>query len=314
MIPTKETKTTMTNGEGKTPSAPNQDQPGKVIASMNPELRALYDRLKAFFQKQNLHTVRAYYRLGEMVRDFVKETTNDPRAEGRYGAYAARKLGQALGQDLQAAIYKAAEFVRTYNRPEMESLCQRQNKDGRPITWSHIYVLLGVSDRKLQQELLDRAMEECWTCVDLSHEVRKRVDREPARRGRPLAVPRTLHKAILQQESFADQFLARNSKVWEGAETCLTAKVEDTVPQRITEEVVAGLKATADKWRQVAEAAKERAEEAQEAYEKCRRILEANRKPRALPRPDPDGEKTAFPLASATVENLGPDASDSEDG
>jgi hypothetical protein len=100
----------------------------------------------------------------------------------------------------------------------------------------------------------------------------------------------------------------------EGAESSLTARVEDTAPGKITEEVVAGLKATADKWHQVAREAQKRAEEAQAAYEVCHRILVANKPTPALPPPpDPKGAKKVKALAKAAVQPPGTTAESSLD-
>jgi hypothetical protein len=297
------------------------DQPEQVIASMEPPLRDLYKRVKSWFDhqtrqflNQTLQTIRDHYQLGEMVRDFVEDCNTHFNTKGRYGREAARQMTLALGNDFYGTILKAAKFVRAYTREEMELLCQRQNQDGRPITWSHIGILILVDDRKVRQELLDQAMGECWTCLDLFNEIKRRLNWGPDPRGRPMSTPKTLHKAVLQQESFADQFLARNSKVWEGAESCLTARVDDTPRGKITEEVVAGLKATADKWHEVARKAQKRAEEAQAAYEVCHRILAASKPAPALPPPPgPKGAKNSKALAKVAVKPPGPAAEDSLD-
>jgi hypothetical protein len=281
---------------------------------MKPLLRELFEKVRSWFHKHTGDTIRAHYELGEMVRDFLLECELNDSITSQYGWQAMKKLALALGREATSTVYSAGKFVRFYTREEMEDLCERVNRDGRPISWSHIHFLLVVEDRDQRNLLLDRALEECWNCLDLAYEVKKLVNGSPERRGRPMAGPRTLPQAVLQQGSFADQFLARNAKVWDGPATSLTAKVGETPPAKITEEIVAGLKATAEKWQKVAQAAQKRAEEAQAAYENCRRKLLANQGPRALPAPDSRGVKKALTFATAPVEAANPNVGKSREG
>jgi hypothetical protein len=170
-------------------------------------------------------------------------------------------------------LYESAHFANAYTREEVEELVKMRNAAGHPISWSHIRWVVRETPA-CRQELLQKAMAENWTSVDLADEVKRLSDArwfgahaKVETRGRKLAKPKNLDDVIRQQASLADKFLERDSKVWNTEQHCLSSLYAEMSQEEYTPERAEKLREHAQRLRRLAQEADERATEAEQVYQ-----------------------------------------------
>jgi hypothetical protein len=120
-----------------------------------------------------------YHDLGRLVRDLL------PEGGGR-GTGWFKALAEALGPD-PSVLHKAARFVELYADKEDFAPLEQQG-----VNWTRLTLSFSVPDREERHALLDEALSQGWTNVELRAEVERRfpskrrgVGGRPRKGGRP---------------------------------------------------------------------------------------------------------------------------------
>ena len=91
---------------------------------------------------------------------------------GKYGAKAVRKLTQALNWS-KSAVYDYANVALTWpDQDKFDELVVKDDKFGKPLSWSHIILLATVSDDARREQLIQDSLQNGWTVRELKMETR----------------------------------------------------------------------------------------------------------------------------------------------
>ncbi len=236
-----------------------------LLEHIGPELQQQIDKINELLEKDRRNIILARYDLGLLVKEIHDEETMNYRMN-RYGDQSMIKLCLSVPWS-RSLLYETLRFVQVITREEAERLAGLHTQAGCPIYWSHVRALLGVSCPNMREELLQRTIQENWSCDELDKAIMQlKKSHEPAGH-RKIKGPRNLNGMIEQQRTYADHFLERAKSAWSDPEHSLTNLCLDVPSEKYTEEGAKKLKDLAERLRLVAEEAEQRAEDAQNAYE-----------------------------------------------
>lgn len=260
----------------------NYPQPGdrraELYHSADQALREKLDGIQAWLEREYRHHALALYELGRQCQEVYDDVSE--RQGRRYGAGAVDVIEAYF--NLQAGlIYRALRLANAYSEQEIREATAHPKQNGEPVSVQDLLVLARVEDPALRQGLLAQALAQGWRSDELADAVVRAIGKERALavdgRGRPLAVPRTFDGVLRQQERAAKDFVNRAVNVWEKPDHSLLTKAAVMAIDDYTEERAARLRAHAELMDQLAQEARERAEEARQVYEQFVTILAGRR-------------------------------------
>ncbi len=94
----------------------------------------------------------------------------DVRDEARFGASAVLRLGREL-RISEKTLYRYASVAEQWTSEEFKVLALSIDAEGRMLKWSHWERLSTVSDHKLRQALLDRALSQSLSVRGLNRAI-----------------------------------------------------------------------------------------------------------------------------------------------
>jgi phage pi2 protein 07 len=167
----------------------------------------------------------------------------------------------------------ALRFVRTFTPEQLEGLCALVLPNGDPVTWNHVRTLLEVKGVDQRQELLERTVDEGWTCTQLAQQIKNREDGTVKdARGRPPVVPTSFDGAVAQQRKSADAWDRQFTKVWVDRGS-LATRARNLSADDVTEQRLQEARELAWQLRQVASQAQQQAEMAEGVVLEFERVL-----------------------------------------
>jgi hypothetical protein len=248
--------------------------PDRRVERMNAALKAKVEEIQQWFTRECKRSLESRYKLGLLVKPLYDDETE--HGSKRYGERAIETLRLALKwqEDL---IPSTLRLVRSYSPAEFKQLTELRNEAGKPLTWSHVRILVQVGDPSKREDLLQRTLRENWTSDQLTYEYKRLVKQDrPTKRGRSLVRPKDLDGVVRQQATLADEFLERAQKVWRVSDDSLTRHYQELAPSEHTVERAQMLKDHATRLRRLAQEAEERAQEAEVVYEHFLRVMESH--------------------------------------
>jgi hypothetical protein len=124
--------------------------------------------------------IRRLYTLGQRsVEEFPDRL---PTGQGQ-------KLGRATGLN-RDMVEKARRFTQEYSRQDLTALCREIEKGGFPLGVQHVVRMMRVKSQRQRQRLLQKTINNRWSCRDLASAVQRLTDRRP-RAGRTPVVGST---------------------------------------------------------------------------------------------------------------------------
>ena len=255
------------------------DRRRELYQNAEPALREKLDWIQAWWEREYRHHALSLYELGRQCKVVYDDVSK--RRGRRYGAEAVDVIEEYFQLD-EGLIYRALRLANAFSEQEIQEATSHPKADGEPVSTRDLLILARVEDRALRKELLAQAIAKAWRAADLAEAVDRAVGKEetekPDGRGRPLAKPRNFDDVVRQQEQAAKNFVNRTVHVWERPEHSLLAKAADLATDEYTEERAGKLKAHAELMDQLAQEARERADEARHVYEQFTAILSQRQK------------------------------------
>lgn len=221
--------------------------------------------------EQTFAVLREYYDLGQRASEACKGKT---RVEA---TRAYRELGEETNHT-DFEVRQAHKFARLFTAREFDELCRVPPK-GKPLTWSHVRVLLPIEDKPKRVELQERAVEEGWNLKQLVSE-KDRVQPRRSPGGRSPRQPASQTDALGQVMKSTEEWLHRYEKAWDGSDSKLFANIEVTT-QREQEARVEALEQVRDALRKLSKQATSLAARLAKVEVNVRRP----RKPATTPKP-----------------------------
>jgi hypothetical protein len=249
------------------------NSPEYLLEHISPELQQQIDKIIGLLEKDRRNNILARYDLGLLVKEVYDEETMNYQMN-RYGDKSMEKLCLALPWS-RSLLYQTLRVVQVISREEAEQLAGLHTQAGCPIYWSHVRILADVACPNTRKGLLERTLQENWTCDELDSAIMqlKKSHESASVVPKKIKGPRNLNGMIEQQRTYADHFLKQAEGVWNDPYKSLTYLCKDVSSKKCTEEGAKKLKDLADRLRLVAEEAEERAQDAQEAYERYAKVL-----------------------------------------
>jgi len=136
--------------------------------------------------------LQAMYRIGKVLDDFLPTRSAN-------GSRRMEQLGEAIDRS-EKWISTAREFAAKYSEEDLAELCEM------PLGWSHVLLLLPVSDHRMRTRLRRQAVEQSWTWRQLQRAVRNRPGKR--RGGGPrIRQPQTPREAVDRLEEATKQWI-----------------------------------------------------------------------------------------------------------
>ena len=173
----------------------------RAVASMNPDLKKLYESCEGIVAKIETGSIQGRYDLGAKI-----ETAMD---EKKYGEEAANKLAEAL-HIATSELYRCRSVAQVWTRAELKKLLGQTTKVGKALTWNHLTTIAGVrDDKKFRQSLIKKAFAECLTVRDLQAAIKGKLGtRGNNSTGRPRLKPKSPTAGLAQLHRLSDGFLS----------------------------------------------------------------------------------------------------------
>jgi hypothetical protein len=247
------------------------EERAKTLEKMTPACREKYEYIRTWLLREMDHSLRSRYELGLQVQELYEDERKN--AGKTYGRNAIGRICKLLDWD-DGIIRSALRFVRTFTPADLDRLCAEVLPTGEPLNWSHIRALLQVETRAKRQELLDRTIQEGWTCTELGRQI-VHGDRERTKdgRGRPPRTPKNFDGAVAQQQESAEKWERQYIRIWAVADRSLMAQAAKLPQDEVTEKRLCQAQRLAHHLRQVADQAVKQAEQAEKVVHEFERIL-----------------------------------------
>ena len=133
--------------------------------------------------EEKIATLRKYYNIGLRA---LGKAPDGSKQEPESIKDLAKEAG--VGTD---TIRKAITFARAYNKGDLQRLLALRDRDGEPLGWYYVRVLIQVKDKAEREELQRETAEKGWSRDDLWDEISARHGgkRPTPRGGRRFAAP-----------------------------------------------------------------------------------------------------------------------------
>jgi hypothetical protein len=249
----------------------------RILEKMNSACREKYEYIRTWFSREMDHMLRSRYELGLHVQELYEDERKN--AGKVYGRNAVGRICKLLEWD-DGVIRAALRFVKTFSPDDLDRICALVLPTGEPLTCSHIRTLLHVDDAKSRRALLDRTVEEGWTCTELAWQIKISNDgRTVDGRGRPPKTPKDFDGAVAQQQESAEKWERQYIRVWAVPDRSLVAQAAKLPAEEVTEKRLSQARRLAHHLRQVADHAVKQAEQAENVVQEFEQIL-TDRKPK----------------------------------
>ena len=125
---------------------------------------------------QAVKDIRRFYEAG-------RKTLDDYQGQlpWRKGPALAAKLGWNRDK-----LEKARQFARDMSKRDVNQLCRKIEDGGFRVTVQHLARLLAVKDQKRRWGLIDKTIQNKWSCRDLVVAIQLRMGRRQPRSGRKI--------------------------------------------------------------------------------------------------------------------------------
>ncbi len=151
--------------------------------------------------KRALQKLRDFYRDGLAVIDAAGGHTRrqlDPkdvvktfaRERGRYPDY----------------YWQARKFAQAFTAEQFDELCSLRLPDGKPLSPSHVRLLLSVNDKRRRKGLLSRVIKEGWSTSRLYDSIRQ-IQAASSPAGPPFREPESVDAAVVQIANLTGRWL-----------------------------------------------------------------------------------------------------------
>ena len=152
-------------------------------------------------------SLQRYYRIGLQARDVPLNATKRLRD---LAAELNRERGKKpkLNSD---TLLKARRFVeRLSDKRPLKLLSQRREKQGTPLSWSHVRQLVSVEDDARRYQLLQDAVKRGWSTVQLIEAIQLCEGRtiRGGAGGRPPSKPDSMEESLLRLQRLSEKWLA----------------------------------------------------------------------------------------------------------
>jgi hypothetical protein len=165
----------------------------------------------------NAQRIREYYAWGQQIRA-IRQREHVPigaaiarlgRSESRFTGYKALKFAEWRREDLAYVV--------------------ANGREGRPLSWSHVIVLVSVERAPERRRLMRQAVRRGWSAARLRAEIRPGENRRPnsGRRFQGLERPEDIFRALAGYLQRPRRFLTRVME-------CETLRLSDVERQSVT--------------------------------------------------------------------------------
>lgn len=190
---------------------PADAERSKILAEANEDFIEMYNKIRDKFIAEELTIFESRYEIGRMIDEMKKNEID-------YGSKCVERMQTLIGFD-RSIIYMSWLFYEKYSENEMKELVSLRNKNGEPLTWTHITYLIRVQDKDVREQLQQTCLDNNWSPADLTSYIQMRKGgAKQSNGGKPMARPKSINGFIEQQQTALDQLLRRKDKVWAGAE------------------------------------------------------------------------------------------------
>lgn len=129
-----------------------------AVEAISAALKKECDRIRGLLANSDRYDARARYALGELVLR--------SREHRRYGSRAVAHIEAELGIG-RRSLYRFADIVKEWPRPEFDAVMTRRNAHGLPLTWTHLSLLSDLPKSK-RPALIERSLRESLSSMDLA--------------------------------------------------------------------------------------------------------------------------------------------------
>ncbi len=195
----------------------------EVLASMNPELRSLYDQLSAEVASHVASNLMFYHRTGKRL----EAVRSNP---ARYGGTPdgtsdpLQKLSLTLHNG-KHTVYKSLKFVEIYPTEKEVNRLAAIRVAGRPLTWGHVIALCTIADPVDRDRMEKKIVAEGITDADQLHCLLQETRGVKGGGGRPPVVPKDASSAVRQMYTQFRALQTKLSTVWFGDKFNLTKQL-----------------------------------------------------------------------------------------
>ena len=181
----------------------------EALASMNPELRKVCDRIAKTLEQTKTDVAKRFYEIGVMLRTVVSK-------RAVYGESTMERLADALSIDL-SQLQDCRQVATAFKAEKFEKLIERRNALGNRITWTHIVQLSRLRDApsEVRVEINRQTFNEGLSTRELGRRIQEHFDKpatHPDRRaGRKPTPPRSITAGLDEICRLARNLEARQS-------------------------------------------------------------------------------------------------------
>ena len=103
--------------------------------------------------------------------------------------------------------WQARKFAQAFTAEQFEELYSLRLPDGKPLSPSHVRLLLSVNDKRRRKGLLSRVIKEGWSTSRLYDSIRQ-VQATSSKAGPPFRKPESVDEAVVQIGKLTDRWLS----------------------------------------------------------------------------------------------------------
>lgn len=256
-------------------SAELRERQQDLMDEATPALREKVQWVVDWCKRDTKNSLVSRWELGDQINEVFNDHS---RGAKRFGNKPFQTIA-AFSGEAEGSLRVCAKLAKLYTRGQILDISEMVMADGTtPLSFSHIRCVLTLDDPATgetdRQEALNLALERCWTVETLSkYVVSKAGGGTQGHKGRPVAKPKNVEGILDQQLSFINDFEKRNVSVWGDAEHSVTSHLTKMPPNMYTEALEQQLAISAQRMRQMIDAATERAVELENMHEKVKCAL-----------------------------------------
>jgi hypothetical protein len=214
-------------------------QTNEFIETLSPALRDVVNDLEQLFSEIQETSLRAFWRIGQMINDVKSNPDDYLTAEQRaHGTDAASLLIGVFAPIYTAEQLRGAmSFYESYPSPaDVTRLIQLRcpNRPRWRMTVSHVQVLTQVHDPDQRETLEQKCAEDAYTARNLALELQE-IRGKQKNSGRAHRSPRGLKQQLLDLLEHQRRFIGRSEKLWlaEDAEETVYDTLINTAPDQL---------------------------------------------------------------------------------
>lgn len=234
-----------------------------IIKKSSFELTNKIDWVIDWCKTTQQNVIMQYWELGDMLLQIES-------AHGPAGITAVRHF---IPEDT-SVLLRAKAFAEMYTREDAEALIDLVMADQMThLSFSHIRLIVAIESQSLREEALRLVIDNCWSSAQLAKHVKELLGKRKTV-ARKQAVPKDVNALVSQQLSFVEAYENRNVGVWSNPTHALSTQISRLEPEEYTEELEQQVGRLAHRQRQLADAARLRAEEAEREFNKIKHTLD----------------------------------------